>query len=377
MRRIILVMVVAAVTLVGSATPVMAHGAGGSDASNYASTVTGIAAVNAQGNPTGRVTLPPGVTWRVLANDALLQVQNRSGTELVVLGYRDEPYLRVGPDGVWQNRNSPATYQNTDRYARVQVPAGASADAKPEWVRVADQPVYAWHDHRVHWMSGTLPPQVIASQGAETVVFDWTVPFALGDERLAVTGTLRWVPPPPWWPWILGASAVTALPLLLALRRPPAGDQRRALVVSGALVLAAVVLITVVHSVDDVLAVPATPAQHLVASAQSVLFIGMGAFGAYKGWRGKNGAGEAVIFGSVALAVGIGLTHLPTLASSQVATTLPVWFSRAVVAANLALVVLAGSVLWRGREPLPEPQEPWESWESADAPAAQPSGDAR
>lgn len=129
----------------------------------------------------------------MVANDALLEATNRSPTELQVPGYLGEPYLRIGPEGVCVNRNSPAAYLNDDRYAQRPVPEGVTEDAQPRWTRVADASsdgaVYRWHDHRIHWMAPTLPPQVKANGGVETVVLDWLVPFTLGEERLGVEGS--------------------------------------------------------------------------------------------------------------------------------------------------------------------------------------------
>ncbi|MGH8910653.1 MAG: hypothetical protein ACRD0K_30200 [Egibacteraceae bacterium] len=269
-QRIFVLMAAVAVLLVAPAAPALAHGGGGSDASNFASTINGLVTLDGNGNPTGPPADPPDVVWRVLANDALLQVVNRGGEELAVPGYSDEPYLRVGPAGVFANRNSPAYYLNSDRYARIQPPAGVSAQAEPQWVKVSDRPVYAWHDHRVHWMSTALPPQVIANQGSQAVVInDWLVPFTIGGRRLGVGGQLRWFPPPPWWPWLLAGLAVTGLPLLAALRRPAGRRRRQALIQAGAAVLAALVVVDVAHAVDDVLAVPATLAQNVLALMQS------------------------------------------------------------------------------------------------------------
>lgn len=70
------------------AAPALAHGGGGvTDAPNFTSTIAGVT-LDENRQPTG-----PGeaqaVSWRVLANDALLQVTNTSGTELLVSGYRN------------------------------------------------------------------------------------------------------------------------------------------------------------------------------------------------------------------------------------------------------------------------------------------------
>ncbi|MPZ29313.1 MAG: hypothetical protein GEV12_23725 [Micromonosporaceae bacterium] len=255
---------------------------------------------------------------------------------------------------MWENRNSPAAYLNADRYAQTAVPDGVSADTDPEWVKAADDPVYAWHDHRIHWMAATLPPQVKADPAVETVVQDWTVPFTLEGRTLVVTGQLRWVPPPTWPPWLVAALAVTSAPLPVALRRPAGDARRRAWLRAAAAAIAAIVVIDVVHTVDDVFAVPATLTQNVVAFAQSAAFIAIAAFGAVRGWRGGDAAAVAVGAGGGALALGIGLTHLATLTSSQVATLLPVVFSRVVVAANLAVIASAAAAAWFGREPLPE-----------------------
>ena len=59
---------------------------------------------------------------RILQFGDELELVNETSTEVVVPGYSDEPYLRIGPDGVWRNANSPATYINLDRFARVDVP---------------------------------------------------------------------------------------------------------------------------------------------------------------------------------------------------------------------------------------------------------------
>ncbi len=142
----------------------------------------------------------PGVTVRVLSFGDELEVANTTGTELAVPGYSGEPYLRIGPDGVWRNRLSPATTINLDRYGRTPLPADADPLAAPDWVQVSTQPEYTWHDHRTHWMSeGQLPPAVAADPTTDHVVFVWAVPMTYGSQDVVVAGELTWSPPPPGW----------------------------------------------------------------------------------------------------------------------------------------------------------------------------------
>jgi len=73
--------------------------------------------------------------WRVLGNDALLERRNAGDTEVVVSGYEGEPYLRVGPDGDFENVASPASILNDDRYGLGTIPPGVSAAEEPRWER--------------------------------------------------------------------------------------------------------------------------------------------------------------------------------------------------------------------------------------------------
>jgi hypothetical protein len=142
----------------------------------------------------------PGVTVRLLDFGDQLEVVNRTGTELAVPGYSGEPYLRIGPDGVWRNELSPATWLNLDRYGRTPVPDDADIAATPRWQQVSTQPQYVWHDHRTHWMTeGQLPPVVAADPGSAHTVSQWTVPMTYGGTDVVVAGELTWSPPPSGW----------------------------------------------------------------------------------------------------------------------------------------------------------------------------------
>ena len=165
----------------------------------------------------------PGVSVRILQFGDELELVNDSGTEVLVPGYSDEPYLRIGPDGVWRNAHSPATYINLDRYGRTALPAHADPRAEPEWEQVSTEPEYVWHDHRTHWMSeDLLPPQVSADPTRAHVVSEWVVPLRQGSTEAEVAGVLTWSPPPsPWVVWpVVTALLLTAVAAGLVARTP-------------------------------------------------------------------------------------------------------------------------------------------------------------
>ena len=48
-------------------------------------------------------------------------------------------------------------------------------------------------DHRIHWNSPLLPPQV-KDKSKRTFIFQWSVPIAVGTQHGAITGQLYWTP---------------------------------------------------------------------------------------------------------------------------------------------------------------------------------------
>ena len=136
-----------------------------------------------------------GLEIAVVDGDDRVRVSNKSGTELLVLGYDGEPYLRIGPDGVHRNERSPAAYLNRDRFARVSVPLKADPGATPDWRLVSPRPAWQWHDHRIQWMGAGPPAAIRSAPRKRHAIFDWKVPARLGDKVLVISGRLGYVPP--------------------------------------------------------------------------------------------------------------------------------------------------------------------------------------
>jgi hypothetical protein len=186
--RFVAGLVLVALTLSPAAA---AHGGGG--ALGFRSTVTQV---------TPSVS---GLSVVVLDYDDRLQLRNETGKPLVVLGYQGEPYLAFRDGRVLRNANSPATYLNDDRFGQVELPARADATAAPEWEEVSVREQFDWHDHRIHWMSETLPPKVREARDRTHHVFEWAVPARLDGDPLTIAGSLDYEPPPDGVPYPLVA----------------------------------------------------------------------------------------------------------------------------------------------------------------------------
>lgn len=195
----------------------------------------------------GRV--PPalaGVTVRPVEAGASLELRSTTRAPVEVLGYSGEPYLEIRADGVYQNANSPATYLNESFTGGHAAPAGANVAAAPTWRRIATEPVIRWHDHRVHWMSSQLPPQVQADPSRSHRIRTWVVPLRRGVTTSVVSGTLDWVPPPAasnWW-----AAAIVFAGLVAGLGLAATGRAGRYVVPALAVTLMVAGLVELVDS---------------------------------------------------------------------------------------------------------------------------------
>ncbi|SEP07198.1 hypothetical protein [Trujillonella endophytica] len=277
----------------------------------------------------------PGVTVRLLQFGDELEVVTTSGTEVEVPGYSDEPYLRIGPDGVWRNSRSPATYLNLDRYGRAGVPDTADVAAEPEWVQVSTEPRYVWHDHRTHWMSeGQLPPQVAADPDSAHLISAWVVPMTVGGAPVEVAGELTWEPPPsPWvvWPVHLAVAAVALAAGLLARDARPLGGL---LLVGGAAAL--VHALTTPEPPESISSHGGAIASALLPALAAVLVAVLGARAARRG-RGAMAGLFALVLGWLLLVQG--LPDVDVMWSAHVLAAGPDLLARVAVALLLGLGV--------------------------------------
>jgi hypothetical protein len=180
--RVVAVLAAAVGLSLVAAPPALAHGGPPTpDAAYYATAITA-------------VTPPlPGVVAQVARNGDWLQLTDARTTDVVVLGYGQEPYLRITADGVWQNDLSPTVYLNQSLFADTsQGGAGTSASVAPAWRRTGTTGTARWHDHRIHWMGPGLPPRVAADPTRAQLIGSWSVPATAGGTSFEIRGTLSW-----------------------------------------------------------------------------------------------------------------------------------------------------------------------------------------
>ncbi|MGC4808950.1 hypothetical protein ACLQ29_00275 [Micromonospora sp. DT228] len=326
-----LVVAAAGVATLLTAAPAAAHGADAPDGTDYRTRTTGVTPQR------------PGLEVRVVEAGARLELTNDTGRAVEVIGYSGEPYLRVTPDGVFENSRSPATYLNRTIAGDTALPAEADPAAPPTWRRIADGTTVRWHDQRALWQESAPPAAVRAAPDREHRVRDWTIPLRDGADPVAIGGTLDWVPPPDAYTWwavtIVGLLAVGALGLVAAAA--PAGG--RALSVLGALLIA-----------GGVAAVGYPVGRELDAGAQGVggvllgllsgqiwsLLTGLGAIAA--GWYAlarRPAADFAVTLAGACVALFAGAANAAVFARSIAPVPWPAEVARVMV----ALVLITGT----------------------------------
>jgi hypothetical protein len=167
-----------------TATPVSAHGQDAPNATNVRVVIGSIEPAAA------------GVTVRSVEAGARLELTNHSAATVEILGLQGEPFLRVRPDGVDENRNSPTLYASRSLRGEAAPPGLGTA---VDWHATSDRPVVRWHEERAH-------------------IEGWSVPLTFnGADPAVIRGTIETVPSPAVSAWWIG-TLVLALVAVVGKR---------------------------------------------------------------------------------------------------------------------------------------------------------------
>jgi SCP-2 sterol transfer family len=315
-------LVLALVLGIATASPASAHTLSGPKPSNYRARITSVD--------------PPasGVVLRVLEFGARLELTNHTDTDVLVLGYDGEPYLRIGPLGVFENLHSPATYLNRSVQGGV-VPDGVSVgrEVPPEWRKLSDSQVGRWHDHNAHWMRPGLPPQVVENPNAFHRLSVTRVRFIHNGTTSNATITLDWVPAPNGVRWLLVAIAA----FTLALGATIVGRRFRVV----AMLVGVVVLLDATHAIAYGIVRPGTnfdKAAHFFGNAFVSILVWIAAIPTMIGlWRRRSEALYGAIFVGLMVALVGGASDLSVLWHSQLPAAGPDVLTRLEVVLALAI----------------------------------------
>ncbi len=316
MRRLVLAAGLAVGVVLTTAAPAAAHTVGGEHATNYRTRVFGLSPA---------VT---GIALRPIEHGDRLQLTNSTERDVVVLGYDGEPYLRVGPRGVFENRRSPATYLNRTRLGTDTPPARTDTAAPPEWRRLSGGTTVRWHDHRAHWMSSEPPPVVQRSSDDPHLVQRFTIELRTGGDELRARGDVWWIPPPSPWPWIAVAVVFGVVIVVGARTRwsvPWVGSA-----------LGVVLVATAVHAVGAWGASSRGTANRLADTLPTLGALALGVIAEVQLFRrGMRAAAPLLVFAGLFVGIAIGLADLSGLSHSQLPTDLPYWIDRLTIALAL------------------------------------------
>jgi hypothetical protein len=320
--RLVAMLTIALVMAVVTAAPASAHTLSGPKPTNYRARIVSVTPA------------APGVTIRVIDLGAKLELTNRSGADVIVLGYDDEQYLRIGPGGVFENLHSNATYINRTLKGGV-VPDGVDTkpDAAPQWHKISDGRAARWHDHRAHQMQPGLPPQVASDPGAFHHISVNHVKFVHDGTTSVALLALDWVPGPSGVPWI----PVVVVALVLGLAAALVARFGRVL----AVLLGTLVVVDAAHAIAYEIARPgsnvAKAVQFVGGTFVSILVWVAAVPTAIGLWRRRPEALYGAVFVGLMITLVGGASDLASLWHSQLPSAGPHVLSRLEVALVLGI----------------------------------------
>jgi hypothetical protein len=130
--------------------------------------------------PQVQVTIIPGVVPAVT-------IANSGHEPVTVIGARGEPFLRIGPDGVFANAISP-TWMQSGRAPETTSPIAFTTDPKTaRWTKISPGTRYTWLEWRAR-CSDDRP--------AHTPM-PWQIPLIIDGKSIPLRGETNWITPPP------------------------------------------------------------------------------------------------------------------------------------------------------------------------------------
>ncbi|MFC0005699.1 hypothetical protein [Micromonospora siamensis] len=334
LRRAGLVAAAVLTTTLALAAPAAAHGGDAPDGTDYRTLV------HFQ-DPS--VT---GLTVRAVEAGARLELVNDGDLDVVVPGYSGEPYLRVGPGGVYENRRSPATYLNRTIAGDTKLPPEADPAAPPDWRKIDDGTSVRWHDQRALAGDDRPPPAAAADPTSEHLVRNFAFGVSRGDTALTVVGGVYWVPPPDPYPWWVAATLgflVLGAAGLLPAARPVGVRGLRAVGALLALGGAGLVVLVVGRALDAGAQTLGGVLAGLLTDQIWSLVTGLGAIAAGVFAVARRPAADfALALAGACLAIFGGFANAAVLSRPVLATAWPPTLARVLVV--LALATGAGAL---------------------------------
>ncbi len=150
----------------------------------------------------------PGVTVRVIDGNRKLELTVRPPHTVVVEGYGGEPFLRFDGTGVSVNERSLTAV--TNKLTQKGATPGLDEAVTPRWQPISRSHQFAWHDHRL-----ALVPGSMAGTGR---IGTWAIPVRVDGARLRVQGGLWHAPGAPVWPWLIALVAAVGAAVAVAAR---------------------------------------------------------------------------------------------------------------------------------------------------------------
>lgn len=124
------------------------------------------------------VTIIPGMV-------PAITIENRGREPVTVIGTHGEPFLRIGPDGVFANSLS-RTFMQSGRAPQTTLPVAASDEHAARWNKVSPGSRYTWLEWRAR----------CPDDRTERTPLKWEIPLLMGGKSIPVRGETRWIARP-------------------------------------------------------------------------------------------------------------------------------------------------------------------------------------